>query len=123
MKKLDLDRTRVKLLAELRALATAPLMRGTLGTRHRVCGRSNCACATDESRRHPGLYLSVQLGGRTRSVHVRAEDEARVRRMLAGYERLWAIVNELTGCEIEGLKGAARGRKRARRGRVSQDAR
>ena len=116
MKKLDVDRNRVKLLAELRALATTPLMRGSLGTRLRVCGRGNCACATDESRRHPGLYLSVQLDGRSRSVHVRAEDEARVRRMLVGYERLWAIINELTACELEGLKGAARERKRARRG-------
>ena len=122
MSKLAQDRKRVRLLGELRSLATTPLMRGTLVNRLRVCGRKNCACASDPARRHPGLYLSVHLDGRTRSVHVRPEDEARIRRMLVGYERLWAVVNELTACEVEALGVAVRARARARRRQPRDDA-
>ena len=104
----------MRLLAELRALGAAPLMRGTLVNRLRVCGRKNCACASDPARRHAGLYLSVHLDGRTRSIHVRPEEEARIRRMLAGYERLWAVINELTACEVEALGSAVRERARTR---------
>lgn len=110
-----MERRRVKLLDELRSLATTPLMRGSLVERLRVCGRKNCGCASDPKRRHAGVYLSVHLDGRTRSIHVRPEDEARLRRMLAGYERLWAVVNELTAVEVEALGAAIRGRASARR--------
>lgn len=115
MRKSTLDATRVRLLAELRALGTAPLMRGTLVNRLRVCGRKNCACASDPERRHAGLYLSVHLDGRTRSIHVRPEEEARIRRMLAGYERVWSVINELTTCEVEALGAVARARSRERK--------
>ena len=121
MSRTVLDRSRVKLLGELRTLATTPMMRGSLIERLRVCGRKTCACARDPKRRHPGLHLSVHLDGRTRSIHVRPEDEPRIRRMLAGYERLWAVVNELTACEVAALGEATRARASARQ-RAARDA-
>jgi len=110
---------RHQLRAQLRALSLEPLMRGSLVERRRRCGRANCACARDPDRRHAGMFLTVQLGGRTQAVHVRPEDEARVRAALDAYRRLWDLINEFTGCELSDLRRQARERRRARRLRRS----
>lgn len=59
-----------------------PLIRGTLGTRSRVCGKPSCKCARGE--RHESRYLSASDGGSVRQVHVPVRDEATV---AAGVER------------------------------------
>src|SRR3972149_10980621 len=92
------QRRRRALRAQLRALSLAPLMRGSLVERLRRCGRPNCACARDPSRLHGGKFLTVQLQGRTHALHVRPEDEARVRAAIGAYKRLWELINELTAC-------------------------
>jgi hypothetical protein len=113
----ETQRRRRILREQLRELSFAPLMRGSLVQRLRRCGRPNCACAKDPSRRHGGLFLTVQLDGRTQAVHVRAEDEARVRAAIEAYAKLWDIINALTACELSDLKREARERRRARRRR------
>jgi hypothetical protein len=111
------QRRRRHLRAQLRALSFEPLMRGSLVERRRRCGHRNCACAHDPRRRHGGKFLTVQLGGRTHAVHVRPEDEAKIRTALEAYGRLWDLLNELTRCEFSDLRRAARERRRARRSR------
>lgn len=113
------QRRRERLREELRALSTEPLMRGSLVERRRRCGRPNCACARDPGRWHGGKFLTVHVGGRTHAVHVRPEDEARVRAAIGAYGRLWELINELTVCELSDLKRAAQERRRARRRRGS----
>ncbi len=90
-------------------------MRGSLVTRRRRCGRPNCACAHDPARRHGGLFLTVQLDGRTHALHVRPDDEAPVRAALGAYTQLWDLINALTACELADLRRAARERRRRRR--------
>ena len=104
---------------QLRALSLAPLMRGSLVERVRRCGRSNCACARDPGSRHGGQFLTVQIEGRTQALHVRPEDEAKVRAAIGAYKRLWDLINALTECELSDLKREARERRRARRRRGS----
>jgi hypothetical protein len=111
------QRRRRELREQLRASSFAALMRGSLVERLRRCGRSNCACARDPSKRHGGKFLTVQLDGRTHALHVRPEDEARVRAAIDAYARLWALINELTACELSDLKREARERRRARQRR------
>ena len=53
-----------------------PLIRGSFGTRVRVCGNPSCRCAAGEL--HEPKYLSASVGGRTRQVHVPAGDEVEV---------------------------------------------
>ena len=106
---------REELRQQLRALSLHPLMRGSLVQRRRRCGRPNCACARDPSRLHVGTFLTVQLHGRTHALHVRADDEARVRSALEAYKRLWELINELTACELSDLRRQARERRRQRR--------
>lgn len=102
---------------QVRELSFSPLMRGSLVERLRRCGRANCACASDPSRRHGGKFLTVQLDGRTHALHVRPEDEARVQAAIGAYTKLWDLINELTACELSDLKREARERRRERRRR------
>ena len=109
------DRRRDELRQQLRALSLQPLMRGSLVERRRRCGQPNCACARDPGRLHGGKFLTVQLQGRTHALHVRAEDEARVRAAIGAYKRLWELINELTVCELSDLRREARERRRGQR--------
>jgi len=113
----DTQRRRRRLRDQVRALSTRTLMRGSLVERVRRCGRANCACATDPDRRHAGTFLTVQLGGHTHALHVRPEDEPRVRAAIDAYGELWNLINGLTACELADLRRAARERRRARRRR------
>ena len=117
--RLETQRRRARLRAQLRALSVAPLMRGSLVERVRRCGRANCACARDPAARHGGRFLTVKLADRTHAVHVRPEDEAEIRQALAAYQELWEIINGLTACEMADLKRQARERRRARKRRRS----
>ena len=108
-------RRRDELRQQLRTLSLQPLMRGSLVERRRRCGRPNCACARDPGRLHGGKFLTVQLQGRTQALHVRPEDEARVRAAIGAYTRLWELINELTVCELSDLRREGRERRRGRR--------
>jgi hypothetical protein len=113
----EIDHRRQELHVQMQALVYAPLMRGSIVERRRRCGSPRCACAKDESARHPGKYLSVHLDGRTSVVHLRAEDEDHVRAAIDAYERLWRIIDGLTACELAQLRRDARERARTRSGR------
>lgn len=109
----ETQRRRRRLREQVRALSWRPLMRGSLVERLRRCGRANCACADNPRRRHGGKFLTVQLDGRTHALHVRPEDESKVRTAIAAYTQLWNLINELTACELSDLRRAARERRRA----------
>ena len=64
----QLEAKRERLLGELHQLPD--LMRGKVFERERKCGRASCPCASGGPR-HPGLQLTVNLGGRTRTRYVR----------------------------------------------------
>jgi hypothetical protein len=111
------QKRRRELREALRALSCAPLMRGSIVERVRRCGRPNCACAKDPAARHGGKFLTVHLDGRTQSLHLRPEDEERVRQAIAAYDRLWDVLNGLTACELSDLRREARERRRSRQRR------
>ena len=113
----DTQRRRRQLHQELRALSFEPLMRGSIVERLRRCGRPNCACARDPEARHGGQFLTVSLDGRTQALHLRPDDEPRVRQAIASYQRLWDIINGLTACELSDLRREAKERRRSRRRR------
>jgi hypothetical protein len=112
------QRRRRRLREALRALSFEPLMRGGIVERLRRCGRPNCACAKDPDARHGGKFFTVSLNGRTQAVHLRPDDEARVKQAIASYNRLWEIINGLTECELSDLRREVRERRRSRRRRA-----
>ena len=62
-----------------------PLIRGSFGTRARVCGNPGCHCARGE--RHTSKYLTATDGDRQRQVHVPTGDEERVALGVSRYRR------------------------------------
>lgn len=62
-----------------------PLIRGTFGTRARVCGNPGCRCARGEL--HQSKILSASDGGKLRQVHVPAGDEVLVSEGVERYRR------------------------------------
>ena len=62
-----------------------PLIRGTFGTRARVCGKPTCRCAQGEL--HESKFLTASEAGSTRQVHVPAGDELRVAEGVERYRR------------------------------------
>jgi dissimilatory sulfite reductase (desulfoviridin) alpha/beta subunit len=107
-----LEQQRDALLARLHTLPN--LMRGSLYERGRKCGRASCACAQGGPK-HSTRQLTVTLGGRTRSRYIRVEEWGQVQALLATYEELWTIVNELTAVNLTLLHSTApreRGRPR-----------
>lgn len=57
---------------ELLLANKGPLIRGSFGSRSRVCGKPNCHCARGAG--HESKYLAASQGGKQRQVHVPASD-------------------------------------------------
>ena len=102
MESSGLEDRRDALLARLHLLPN--FMRGTVYERPRKCGRRSCVCAKGGPK-HLTRQLVVNLHGKTHARYVRTADMARVQTLLAGYEELWQIVNELTEVNLELLRG------------------
>jgi hypothetical protein len=88
-------------LHELRDLLRENVMRGTVVSTTRRCGKPRCACATDETKRHPRQVVTVRLDGRTRTMHLDAEHAKGVVRATRRYLRLWALLDELTEVNLK----------------------
>lgn len=106
----ELLRRRKRLLAELSQALCPELMRGSVVESSRKCGRANCVCER-EGKRHRRTALSVNLKGKTRTIHLDAEREEVARAGVAAYGRLWTLLDELTGVNL-GLLSRRRGARR-----------
>src|SRR5436309_14779818 len=73
--------------------ARGPLIRGSFGTRARVCGDGSCRCARGEL--HESKYLTATDQGKVRQVHVPASEEAAVAAGVARYRRFWRMRDEM----------------------------
>lgn len=95
------------------------LLRGSVVTQRRRCGKPNCRCA-DGEQLHESPALSYSTGGRTRTVVL---SEADVPAVTAAVERYRARLAELERAANAGLVtltdrlAADRAAGRARRGR------
>jgi hypothetical protein len=70
------------------------LLRGTLLSRKRGCGKGSCRCA--KGHLHESLYLVVSEGGRTRQLYVPKDWEAVVRRWVQGYRQAQELMEEIS---------------------------
>lgn len=81
------------------ALSSRPFMlRGTLTTFRRRCGKPNCRCATGEPHQSPALTFTE--AGRTRTITLSA---AQVPAVAAALDRFAAAQAELDAAAAEGL--------------------
>lgn len=79
-----------------------PLIRGSYGSRARVCGNPGCHCA--QGGLHVSKYLTASVEGKIRQVHVPVRDEERVAAGVARYRRfrqVQARLAELAQVQLE----------------------
>lgn len=79
-----------------------PLIRGSFGTRARVCGNPGCRCARGEL--HESKYLTASDGGANRQIHVRAAEEMDVQQGVERYRKFREMRAELAEIAKEELK-------------------
>ena len=78
------------------------LLRGTLLSRRRVCGKASCRCA--KGHLHESLYLVVSEGGRPRQLYVPKEWEAIVRQWVQNYQQVKTLLEEISRLHWEKVR-------------------
>jgi hypothetical protein len=71
-----------------------PFLCGSLVTMQRTCGKSGCKCTRGEL--HPGLYLSLRVGGRRKMIHVPHAMEQNARQWVAHYQEAWRLMEQIS---------------------------
>jgi len=90
-----------RLLARREALASGlppleEMVRGSLVTRYRRCGKASCHCATTEGHsRAPYLVVTLQAG-KTEQILLSKEMLPVARRFLDNYKRWWAALEKVS---------------------------
>jgi hypothetical protein len=70
-----------------------PFIRGSFGSRRRVCGKPTCHCARGEG--HEARYLAASQDGKQRQVHVPESDVAEVAEGVARYRQFRQVEAKL----------------------------
>jgi hypothetical protein len=79
------------------------LLRGTLITMRRKCGKASCRCA-DGQQLHEGPALSVSLSGRSVTISLRAADVPAVQAALARYRAGRDSLEEQASAGVQQLR-------------------
>ena len=101
--------------AEGRTSSQPIIVRGSLITLKRKCGKPNCRCADGEP--HETLALSYSLDGGTKMVTLRRKDIARVKAALRAYQRASKQLEQQAIKGIGQLRRQIRIDKKRREGR------
>lgn len=95
-----------------RAVPAEPLLRGTLFTLRRRCGKTSCHCAQGDPHETPAL--AYPAGGRTKTLTLTEADVAEVEAALARYAAAKAELDDRAEAELVALR-ARRTRARSSR--------
>jgi hypothetical protein len=95
---------RERLLAQLPDLRQ--ILRGSLVTRYRRCGRPTCHCASAADPGHgPSHYLMVTVArGQTRLIYVPKQDKAAVLRWIRNFQRAREKLEQISTLNRELLR-------------------
>lgn len=89
------------------------MLRGTLSTFRRRCGKPSCRCASGEPHESPALVFTED--GRTKTVTLRESEVAEVAAAVAAYRAAAAELERAADAGIAAFRGR---RVRGRRGRT-----
>ncbi len=99
-----LSRAERHLRSELARLASNEgVIRGTLATRERTCGKPSCGCIT-RGEKHVSLYLAVSVEGKYRQIYVPRAFEELVRRWVENHSKARELLEELSKLHYEKLR-------------------
>jgi hypothetical protein len=79
------------------------ILKGSLYTMRRKCGKENCRCRKGELHETPAL--SYRVGGQARILTLRPEDVPRVKAATARYRKAKAQLEARAEADIETLRG------------------
>ena len=69
-----------------------PVLPGSINTRYRVCGKSNCRCQDkDDPRKHLAYQLNYCLASKTGTMYLKKSEVERAREMTGNYKDVRAI--------------------------------
>jgi hypothetical protein len=88
------------------------MVRGTLFTLRRRCGKANCHCATGPAHESPAL--AYPQAGRTKTVTLAAADVEEVRAALERYHTAKAALDDQADAGLAALRARLGQRRRSR---------
>jgi len=80
------------------------MLRGSLVQIKGRCGKPNCVCARDPSRKHTRYYLSYSEKGKTQMVYLPKKKVAEVRKATEAWKRFKEISEEITRKNLKEFK-------------------
>ena len=96
--------------------ADAPLLRGSLVTMRRVCGKPGCRC--NEGEKHVSLYLAIRCGKQRKMIYIPRELEQQVREWVQSSQEIDRLLEFVSQSCLERLLQTKEGlpvqRKRTR---------
>lgn len=85
------------LYSELRQVLGRPgVLRGNLIEARITCGKASCRCAGHPRQRHRGLYLSISLSGKRRTLYIPRDWENDVREWVRRHQRIRDLLERLS---------------------------
>lgn len=81
--------------------ADAPLLRGSLVTMRRSCGKPGCHCA--EGEKHVSLYLAMRVGKQRKLMYIPHELEERVREWVQSSQEVDRLLELISQSCLEQL--------------------
>ncbi len=78
------------------------VIRGTLATRERTCGKAGCRCVT-KGEKHVSLYLVLSKEGKYRQVYVPKSLEGVVRHWVKNHSKARELLEEISRLHYEKL--------------------
>lgn len=75
------------------------VIRGSVVSMARSCGKAGCRCAQGD--KHVSLYLSTKVADRRRLVYIPVELEEEVRRRVAAYHEVEALTQVVSGACVD----------------------
>ena len=91
---------------ESKSQSTPELLRGTLFTLRRRCGKANCRCAEGDAHESPAL--AYPEGGRTKTLSLTHADLDQVRAALERYERARSALDASADAGVAALRASLR---------------
>ncbi len=88
-----------------------PLLAASLALVHKRCGQPSCACHQGGPL-HPAYHLTYKDDGKTRTVYVPKDLVAEVQSWVAAYQRLKALLGEISQLTLALVQNHVRHRDR-----------
>jgi hypothetical protein len=68
------------------------MLRGSLVTMSRVCGKEKCRCT--QGQKHVSLYLSMRIGKKRKMIYVPSSMEKTVQNWVSNYQEIECLLEE-----------------------------